>query len=159
MRQQEKLASMLEREKQLVLRGIPSVIDDAADWVMATIKRRTLRGVGTNQRKFVPYSVSYARRKKGGRRQPVTLVDAGRMLNDLYVKKEGKRYNASVRFRTKEMEDRGRFHHFGQGRVPVRRWFDLTKRELAKLQGRMRMQMVDIVKTDRRFRNRLFLFK
>lgn len=123
---------MLQETERAVLEAVPKATDEAADATLAHIKRRTGRGVGTNERAFVEYARGYARREKGGRRRPVTLVRQGDMMNNLRIVKEGATRRV-IKFSSRREERKGRTHHEGRGRLPRRRWFGLTTRFARRL--------------------------
>lgn len=148
----QELKNRATKESDLALKQI-------AEEYRQHIVSRTLRGIGTNERRFVPYAPSTARRK-GVSRQPVTLRDSFRMLSDLHVKRVRKE-KFEVRFRSRDQERKGLWQQFGTRRnkkrhIPARRWFGYTTRfqrqMFVKYSTRIRQQ----IPKDRR---RRFLIK
>lgn len=110
-------------------------LDEQAREALQHIRDRTLKGIGTNGRRFKPYAPSTAKRK--GRREPVTLRQSLDMMNSLHTRSGGKNRREVV-FRDRGRNERiGRYHQYGtrnreagarRERMPARRWFGLTLR-------------------------------
>lgn len=115
------ISSEITDVERAVLEATPRLVSEGAEAVRAHMIRRTGRGISTSERPFVPYSAEYARREKGGRRSPVTLIRRGDMLQNLAVFPQG-RYQRVVKFRSRREERKGRAH---QRRRP---WFGITIR-------------------------------
>lgn len=142
---------MLQEQERAVLEALPREVDSAADAVLVHMKRRTGRGVGVNERQFQPYSAQYAIDEKGGRRQPVTLIRRGDMMNALQVRPEG-RLKRVVRFTDRRQERKGRAHQFGTRRLPQRRWFGVTVRFARRLFTTFQANITAKLPKDRRRR-------
>lgn len=139
------LSSLLQETERAVLEAVPKAVDNAAEAALAHVKRRTGRGIGVDERQFVPYSAAYARQEKGGRRQPVTLVRRGDMMNDLRVVKTGKS-KRTIKFASRQQERKGRWN---QRR---RRWFGLTIRYARRMREAFGSEVAAALPKDRRRR-------
>jgi hypothetical protein len=84
----EPFFNSVERQVIAAFDGIPKATKNFADAALALIKARTVRGQFTNGNS-APYSEDYARRVKGGRRSPVTLVQTGQMFKAMQVQEGG----------------------------------------------------------------------
>jgi len=151
------IKSAMRGVEKAMIQAADKAAKEAAEKTLDHIVSRTQRGVGVNERKFVPYASSTAKRK--GRFSPVTLHETGQMLNDLYVKRERKR-DYRVKFRTKKMDERGRHHQFGTNRngrphLPARRWFGVTTRKSRQLFNEYGSRFRTVALKDRRTRFRV----
>ncbi len=75
----------------------PDVKQMAENTVRRT-KRQIASGKDYTGEAFDDYSESYANRKKGGQKQPVTLKDTGKMLNAFQVQRTTVRKNQEIQF-------------------------------------------------------------
>jgi len=66
--------------------------------VVENHKKQIAKGKGFNNSAFRDYSTSYANRKKGGQKQPVTLRDTGKMLDAFDVQKTSVKKNQEIQF-------------------------------------------------------------
>lgn len=122
-----------------ITRAMRLELEQAAHRSLQHIRQRTARGIGINERRFVPYAESTARRK--GRREPVTLRNSitRSMLDTMDVRQtrgtSGPRGNLAfeIYFRDRDKELIAIFQHRGTTRlgrrhVPPRPWMGLTTR-------------------------------
>ena len=99
-------------------------ITNLADRTLDMHKVQLNAGIDARGGKFPPYSVSYANRKKAGRRTPVTLKDTGKMLKAFQVlKSDYKAKELKFKYGTKANQQGIKMneHNDGAGRLPVRR--------------------------------------
>lgn len=156
------LKELLTEQERAIREGARRGVDDVAEEALNHIRRRTSRGIGTNERRFTPYSPGYAEEKYGsrGRTQPVTLIRSGEMLSSLYVRpaRSGARsagYRREITFRSRAMERRGRYHQDGTRRMPQRRWFGLTTRFARQMRERFGSIVRRSIPSDRRRRTKV----
>lgn len=70
------------------------------------------------QNRYTKYSEKYGKYK--GRRQPVDLVDSGKMLNDMKAVQKNNG-NIEIKFNSKESDKLASYHQKGKGSLPVRK--------------------------------------
>lgn len=87
-------------------------------------KSQIASGKGFDNSPFKDYSDSYAKRKKGGQKQPVTLKDTGKMLKAFQVQRTVVKKNQEIQFLygiKKNKQGTKLFNHNeGEGGMPPR---------------------------------------
>ena len=95
-----------------------------ADTSLCRHKKQIQSGKDADGSSFEKYSKSYAKRKKGGQRTPVTLKDTGKMLKAFQVlKADYKSKELKFRYGTKANKQGIKMneHNDGAGKLPVRK--------------------------------------
>jgi len=116
--------------EQLIQGG--KLVDWAGELVPAMVVQRTIKGYDNRDRKFEGYSDSYASQWKGGRKQPVTLVKDGEMVDLVDFKKTGPR-SGKVYVRTGGNPNREAIaaaHYRGAGWLPQRMWLGMSPSDM-----------------------------
>jgi hypothetical protein len=117
-------------------------IYELATVLLADIRHRTGSGKDAADAPFVPYSLAYLKYKEnkmskieGAVPGKVTLMDSGKMITKIKIKREG---NFAVAYFP--LLDRAKiawYHQTGAGRLPRREWMTVSPRQkrmvLAKL--------------------------
>ena len=83
---------------QDMLRFTESQVKKMAENAVENQKKQINSGMAADNTQFEQYSEAYAKRKKGGRRSPVTLKDTGKMLNAFDVQRVTVRKNQEIQF-------------------------------------------------------------
>ena len=107
-----------------MLKFSKSDIGAMADRTLSRHKQQIASGSDADGNSFKQYSQSYAKRKKGGKRTPVTLKDTGKMLKAFQVlKADYKSKELKFRYGTKANKQGIKMneHNDGTGRLPVRK--------------------------------------
>ena len=101
----------------------PDVKKMAENTVRRT-KEQIASGKDYTGKTFEDYSDSYAKRKKGGKKQPVTLKDTGKMLKAFQVQRTTVRKNQEIQFlygiKKNKQGTKLFLHNEGEGNMPKR---------------------------------------
>lgn len=101
----------------------PDVKKMAENTVRRT-KQQIASGKDYTGKTFDDYSDSYAKRKKGGKKQPVTLKDTGKMLKAFQVQRTTVRKNQEIQFlygiKKNKQGTKFTLHNEGEGGMPFR---------------------------------------
>jgi hypothetical protein len=104
-----------------------STMREVGNTIAVRIVNRTLSGKDENNRRFIPYSERYRRRKKTyGRTDVVDLHESGDMLNDLGPT-EVTDAKVRVGFTDPDMEYLAKCHDQGRGNNPERRFMGIPE--------------------------------
>lgn len=110
-----------------MLKFSQSDLSAMADRTLDRHKRQIQSGYDANGQPFEQYSKSYAKRKKGGQRTPVTLKDTGKMLKAFQVlKTDYKTKELKFRYGTKANKQGIKMneHNDGAGNLKIRKIAD-----------------------------------
>lgn len=140
------LESLTEIE-QAVIEEIPVVLKNQAEAVRANIIERTTSGRDVEGRFFAGYQPGYAKRRKLGRRRPVTLVDKGIMLPAIRIDRIRMGYNVTMPRR--QMHKAGPLYH-GRKDMAARRFWGISARKAAMLQQEFGQRMTTSIGRRRR---------
>ena len=114
--------SMFKLQDMLKFRE-PDVKKMAENTVRRT-KEQIASGKDYTGKTFEDYSDSYAKRKKGGKKQPVTLKDTGKMLKAFQVQRTTVRKNQEIQFlygiKKNKQGTKLFLHNEGEGNMPKR---------------------------------------
>ena len=96
-------------------------------------KNQIASGKGFDNSPFKDYSDSYAKRKKGGQKQPVTLKDTGKMLKAFQVQRTVVKKNQEIQFlygiKKNKQGTKFTLHNEGEGGMPFRSTIEPGKKK------------------------------
>lgn len=144
-----KPTDILSRQTRRYLRVGRIQVDQLGPIVVRRIKGRTRRGVDINERRFVPYSPKYAKRK-GVSRTAVDMTGrpSGGMVESVYWTRSRPSGGVQVRIRGARNRRLGRIHQ--ENRRKRRQWFGLTTRDRRFLISRFTRGVRQRMQSDRR---------
>jgi len=100
-----------------------------AGQVKNDIHNRTISSKDYRESTFKPYNPAYAKyRTKRNKPARVTLSFTGAMLGSMTIKKIAK--GAAIYFSDTAERLKGGYHHFGEGKMPKRAFFELSKKNI-----------------------------
>jgi hypothetical protein len=146
------LARMVRETGGVMLDRSRTVLRELAVEELEETKRRTQRGLDVNYQRFAGYAPSTARVK--GREHPATLFESGAMQNDLFVEST-RRGTARIRFRSREQERKGLWHHLGTRKMRARKWLGVGLRRSRRIKEKFDTRMHLTARFDRRTVTRL----
>lgn len=135
------ISDHLNDVKQSFVRAVPITVAGQAEEIRRIIIDRTKSGRSVTGSPFAPYSVKYARKRKGGRITPVTLTNKNVMLESLRVQKHGTKATVSL---PRNQAIKGSTLHYGRKSgtpMPARPWFDLSQGESREMERRFKNSM------------------
>jgi len=127
-------------------RKLDSMIKSVADETRKDIIRRAQRGINIKDGRFKGYSKQYEaqkRRRGGGSRVNLTLT--GDMFNSMVVSKMS-RFKYRLHFNDSFENDKASRHNRGDGKMPKREFFGISRKMRAKLKKRYSNAIKTIIK-------------
>tara|TARA_R100001129_G_scaffold184838_1_gene170942 strand:+ start:21 stop:497 length:477 start_codon:yes stop_codon:yes gene_type:complete len=118
---------------QELLKFRESDVKKMAENAVDNHKRQIAVGKDFQNKSFTQYSKSYAKKKKQGRRTPVTLRDTGKMLRAFDVQKTFLKKNSEIRFtygiKKNKQGTKFTLHNEGEGGMPFRSTVEPKKKK------------------------------